>query len=132
MDAKEIVLEFIEHINAQNVEELCALMSEHHRFVDALGAVVEGREQMRHSWVGYFRMVPDYRISCQEIIEQGDVVAAFGVAGGTYSPDGKLREENKWEVPAAWGAEVNDGLVSEWRVYTDNEPMRRLMAKAGR
>jgi len=132
MQPKEIVRKFIEQINARNVDELCRLMSERHRFIDALGAVVEGREQMRLGWAGYFRMVPDYQISCEEIMEQGDVVAAFGIARGTYCPDGELLAENGWQVPAAWRAEVSDGLVSEWRVYTDNEPLRRLMAKADR
>jgi hypothetical protein len=56
----------------------------------------------------------------------------LGVARGTYSPDGQLRAENRWETPAAWRALVEygpaeDGLVAEWRVYADNEPMRRLM-----
>jgi len=26
---------------------------------------------------------------------------------------------------------IEDGKVAEWRVYADNEPMRRLMAKRG-
>jgi ketosteroid isomerase-like protein len=104
-------------------------MSEDHRFIDALGSIVQGREQMRKGWIGYFGMVPDYRIACEEIIERGDIVAAFGTAGGTYSPDGSMMDENRWEVPAAWRARVVDGLVSEWRVYADNEPIRQLMAK---
>lgn len=129
MEAKEVVLKFIREINAHNIDGLCALMSEDHRFIDALGSVVQGREQMRKGWIGYFGMVPDYRIICEEIIERGNSVAAFGTAGGTYSPDGVLMDENKWNVPAAWRARVVDGLVSEWRVYTDNEPIRQLMAK---
>ena len=90
---------------------------------------MQGREQMRKAWAGYFKMVPDYQISCAELIERGNVAAAFGSAGGTYCSNGDLLEENKWQVPAAWRVEVSDNLVSEWRVYTDNEPIRRLMAK---
>jgi len=30
-------------------------------------------------------------------------------------------------VPAAWLAVVKDGLVAEWRVYADNQPLRKLM-----
>lgn len=130
MDAKKTVLQFIAQINAHDVAALCVLMSEQHRFVDALGAVVEGREQMRHGWQGYFGMVPDYYIECGELFEHGPVIAAFGYAGGTYAPDGQLRAENQWRVPAAWRAEIVDGLVAEWRVYADNEPIRQLMAKA--
>ena len=32
---------------------------------------------------------------------------------------------------AAWKVGVDEGQVAEWRVYADNEPIRRLMAKAG-
>jgi hypothetical protein len=42
-----------------------------------------------------------------------------------------LVKENRWETPAAWRAVVVDGLVAEWRVYTDNEPMRERMRGKG-
>ena len=132
MNAKDILLEFVEKINSQNVDGLCSLMSEGHRFIDGLGSIMQGREAMRKAWTGYFQLVPDYRISLEEIFETGNVIAAFGTAEGTYSPDGQLLEENRWQVPAAWRAEVREDLVTEWRVYADNEPIRQLMAKANR
>jgi hypothetical protein len=52
------------------------------------------------------------------------------VAQGTYSPDGQLREENRWETPAAFRALTEEDKVMEWRVYADNEPIRRLIGKA--
>jgi len=55
----------------------------------------------------------------------------LGKARGTYSSDGELKAENRWETPAAWRAVVEGGLVAEWRVYADNEPMRKLMRQAG-
>lgn len=132
MSPRDLVIQFIEQINQQNVSALCMLMTEDHRFIDALGMKVEGREQMLHAWTGYFHLVPDYWISCDEIFEHQNVVAAFGTAGGTYSPNGELLKENMWQVPAAWRAEIADGLISEWRVYTDNEPIRQLMARSKR
>jgi hypothetical protein len=30
----------------------------------------------------------------------------------------------EWKVPAAWRAVVRDGLIAEWQVYVDNEPLR--------
>ena len=130
MNTKELVLEFVRRINARDVDGLCSLMSEDHRFIDALGAIVQGREALRQAWTGYFQLVPDYQISLEEIFERDHVIAAFGTAGGTYAPDGKLLPENRWRVPAAWRAERKDGLLTEWRVYADNEPIRQLMAKA--
>jgi len=43
----------------------------------------------------------------------------------------ELKVENRWETPAAWRVVVEDGLVAEWRVYSDNEPMRERMRRAG-
>jgi hypothetical protein len=74
------------------------------------------------------------------------VVVMLGKARGTYCPDSEshprspnardlghpeLKIENRWETPAAWRAVVEGGLVAEWRVYTDNKPMRELMRRAG-
>ena len=114
-----------EQINALDVDGLYNLMTEDHKFVDALGQVVQGRDAMRGAWGMYFRMVPDYHISCEEVIGQGNSGAAFGVAGGTVSQDGReLFEENRWQAPVALRAEVKDDFLVEWGVYVDNEPIR--------
>jgi hypothetical protein len=54
-------------------------------------------------------------------------VIVVGTAGGTYSRDGNSHVDDGWETPAAWLARVNRGLLAEWRVYADNEPIRRRM-----
>jgi len=153
--AESVARAFVEAINRQDVEGLVALMTEGHRFVDSLGNVVEGREKMRAGWAGHFRMVPDYSIAVEEILcgsktrtagpstasaaadfaqddsvaenSAQDVVVLLGVAAGTYAPDGVLKAEKRWETPAALRASIEDGKVAEWRVYADNEPIRRLM-----
>jgi uncharacterized protein (TIGR02246 family) len=129
--AESVAQAFVRAINRQDVEALAELMTEGHRFIDSLGTVVVGRETMRAGGPGYFRMVPDYSIAVEETFCDGPVVVMLGVAQGTYAPDGQLREENRWKTPAAFRAFVEDGKVAEWRVYADNEPMRRLMRKAG-
>jgi hypothetical protein len=72
-------------------------------------------------------MVPDYTIAVEEILSDGPLVMMLGVAEGTYSPDGQLRAENRWQTPAAFRALIEDGKVAEWRVYADNEPIRQRM-----
>jgi len=52
-----------------------------------------------------------------------------GRAEGTYAVEGNLLTENRWQAPAAWRALIREGLVAEWRVYADNEPIRQLMAR---
>ena len=48
----------------------------------------------------------------------------LGIAGGTYLAAGPLNTENQWLTSAALRAMVEDGLIFEWQVYADNEPMR--------
>ena len=126
--AETIAQAFVRAINRQDVDRLNALMSPAHRFIDALGKVVEGREKMRDGWAAYFRMVPDYSVAIEESYPSEPVVVMLGMAGGTYTRDGKLHPENRWQTPVAIRALIEDGLVAEWRVYADNEPIRKLMA----
>jgi uncharacterized protein (TIGR02246 family) len=123
-----VVLGFLDAINSGDVERLCALMSEDHLFVDALGNKVKGREAMRKAWAGYFQLFPDYRVSHEEILSDGKLVAAFGSAEGTYASKGKVVKSNHWNTPAAWKAIVEGGLVKEWRVYADNQAARKIMS----
>jgi ketosteroid isomerase-like protein len=119
---------FIRALNRQDVEAMVALMSPGHRFIDSLGNVVEGREKMRAGWTGYFKMVPDYTLAIEETYVQVPVVILFGLGQGTYTT-GKLASGNRWQTPIALRALVEDGLIAEWRVYADNDPIRRLAAK---
>ena len=122
---------FIRAINRQDVDAMTALMRPEHRFVDSLGSVVEGREKMQVSWNAYFRMVPDYTIAVDEIFIDGPLVILLGIAKGTYTQDGKLYPGNQWHTPIALRAFVEGGLLSEWRVYADNEPIRKLISASG-
>jgi ketosteroid isomerase-like protein len=119
---------FIRAINRQDVEALSDLITDRYRFTDSLGNIVEGRTKMRAGWAGYFRMIPGYTIAVEETYSDGPVVVMLGVAMGTYAPDGHLIAENRWKTTAALRAVIEDGEVSEWKVYADNDPIRRLMA----
>lgn len=128
MTPGEVAFRFIDRINAGDVNGLVNLMTDDHRFVDSGGDVLHGRAAMREAWGRYFAMVPDYRIEVEEVFTSGAVVALTGTASGTYSRDGSLRPEDAWSTPAAFRAHVAAGLISEWRVYADNEPLRRRIA----
>lgn len=120
---------FVRAINRQDADALADLMSPGHRFIDSLGNIVEGREKMRAGWSGYFHMVPDYTLAIEETYADGPAVLMLGEAQGTFSRDGKVDPENRWHTPIAIRALIEDSLIAEWRVYADNEPIRRLMAK---
>jgi ketosteroid isomerase-like protein len=130
-EAVTAVLNFEKQINDHDVNGLVRSFASDGRFVDSLGNVI-GMDEMNAAWTGYFRMVPDYRISHEEILSNGDIVALFGKAEGTYTADGKLNTENFWTAPATWMARVEGGKIKEWRVYCDNEPIRAIMRRQKR
>lgn len=128
-DPVEVVQSFINAINAHTVPALCNLMTDDHIFVDSLGTTVQGREEMRKAWIGYFYIIPDFTITAIDIFHRENDVALFGHARGTYSIKGNMLEGNRWEMPAAWRAIVRNGRVAEWHVYADNEPLRQIIAE---
>ena len=126
-----IAFTFVNAINHHDVEELSNLMSAEHTFIDSLGTTVRGKDKMRDGWAAYFRMVPDYTVTVEETFSYGPIVVMLGWARGTYvRGGGQLLPENCWQTPAAWRARIQDEKVAEWRVYSDNEPIRQLMARS--
>jgi ketosteroid isomerase-like protein len=130
MSPLEIVQRFVERLNAHDLDGMVALLSQDHRFIDSLGTEARGRDTLRKGWQEYFRMVPDYQIEVQRAFRDRAEVLLVGVARGTYTADGKLNTVNAWTTPAVWRARIGGGLLEEWQVYADNEPIRRCMARA--
>jgi ketosteroid isomerase-like protein len=128
-EAVSIVLNFEKKINGHDAAGIVSAFAPDGRFVDSLGNVI-GMDKMQAAWTAYFRMVPDYRVSHEEVFANDGAVALFGKAEGTYSADGKLSAENFWTAPASWLAKVEGGRIKEWRVYCDNEPIRAVMRRA--
>jgi ketosteroid isomerase-like protein len=124
----EVAMDFVKRINAGDVNALCELMTEGHIFQDALGKRFIGRETMRQGWTMYFKTVVDYQVHAVEFFQTDERLAIFGTASGRYAGGGAANG-NFWEVPAAWRAVVRDGLIAEWRVYADNQPLRKLMGE---
>jgi ketosteroid isomerase-like protein len=127
--ALDVVMEFIKRINAGDAVALSDVMTEDHVFQDALGKRFVGRENMAEGWEQYFKVVASYRIRADEFFQTGQTFAVFGTASGTCARDGNSGKDNFWEVPAAWRAVVRGNLVAEWRVYADNQPLRKLMGE---
>jgi len=128
-NAIETVLKFEQLINSRSADAVCSLLMQASTFIDSLGNRVEGLARLRSVWEGYFKMVPNYTISHDEIFARGDNVAMFGFAHGTFSKDGQTKKENFWKTPAAWRAVIKNGKIAVWQVYADNEPIREIMRK---
>jgi uncharacterized protein (TIGR02246 family) len=130
MSPIETVERFLETINQHDADKLAALLTEDHVFIDSLGQTVAGRENMRSGWRGYFAFCPDYWVTREKIFANANLVAVFGVAGGTIAAAGELPSENKWRTPAAWLALVAGDLIQRWQVYADNKPVYDIMARS--
>ena len=115
LTSKEIVLAFVERINAHEVEGLSKLMSDDHTFIDAHGNEVHGKEKMTAGWRGYFDWFPDYYIEITDVIGDHETLALFGFAGGSF----KGKQSESWRLPAAWKAIIKDGRVVLWQVFVD-------------
>jgi ketosteroid isomerase-like protein len=126
----QVVLKFEDLINGRDADAIVSQMTGDAEFIDSLGNSIRGTEKLRTAWTGYFKIVPDYSISHSEILADGNTVAVFGSAQGTFSKDGQLAKENFWKTPAAWRAMVQDGKIAVWQVYADNEPIRAIMRKS--
>jgi ketosteroid isomerase-like protein len=127
MSRKETVRLFVDAINRHDMEALLDLMSEDHKFINSMGEVFTGWKGMHKGWREYFSMVPDYRVEISEMFSSGNTVVILGKASGTYTANGKLREEYYWEISAAWRAVVEQGQIKEWQVFADTEPLRKLI-----
>lgn len=74
-------------------------------------------------------MITDYKVRAEEFFQTDLRLAIFGTASGRYSAAGNTSAEKFWEVPVAWRAVIRGGLIAEWRVYADNQPLRKLMGE---
>ena len=127
---EQVVRRFMDAINAHDADAVLALMTEDHRFIDAAGGSISGRTPLLAAWKGYFAWFPNYEVRAEEMFSRGSSVAVFGHAGGTFAPGVGSVVDNTWRLPAAWRAEVENGLISQWRVYCDTEPVWAIMRRA--
>jgi len=121
MDSQEILVfkAFVNAINQADIAAFEKLMSEDHTFIDAAGRKETGREKMIVGWKAYYEMFPDYKIEIEDIIQEKEIVGAFGTAIGTYKGKRGLVPQNIIKMPAAWRAVIKDGKVKLWQVYAD-------------
>lgn len=117
MKARETIFAFVDAINARDLPALGDLMSDEHKFIDAHGKEVCGREQMLAGWRGYFEWFPDYAIEVTDVFGHEETFALFGFASGSFRGDPKKR----WRLPAAWKATVKDDRIALWQVFADTK-----------
>jgi len=118
---KKIVYNFVNAINEHNVEKIYSLMADDHKFIDAHGNEVSGKDKMKAGWAGYFQWFPDYKIEISDIFSNGDTLAAFGFASGTFKGIKTDKNENYWRLPASWKILLSNNKIKLWQVYADTK-----------
>ena len=116
---RETALAFIEAINAHDVNQIVALLADDYEFVNSSGDHFQGQRFMRDEWAAQFAKHPDFRIRIGRVIADEESVAVFGYSEGTYAPDGTLRPENRWSVPAAFLLMSREGRISYFESFSD-------------
>ncbi|MFQ5891761.1 MAG: nuclear transport factor 2 family protein [Candidatus Methanofastidiosia archaeon] len=117
-DPKIVALLFNKQINNQDLNRLTNLMTKDHTFIDSEGDVDRGREEMKRGWREFFKRFPDYENIFYRVESRGNLVIMLGHSECSYKP---------LHGPAIWTAKIKDDLVSEWRVYSDNEENRKKL-----
>jgi ketosteroid isomerase-like protein len=114
---KSVALKFVEIINAGDSEALMRLQTDDFTLIDMAGDVTRGRD----GWPSYFASFPEYKIHVQQVLTSGNGVAIIGKTTGSHVPPEVEEKET-----VLWTAEIQDGLVAEWRIYSDiAEAMQR-------
>jgi ketosteroid isomerase-like protein len=109
---KSVALKFVEVINAGDSKALIELQTEDFTLIDMAGDVFRGRD----GWQDYFSAYPKYKIHVHHVLMSGNAVAIIGKTTGSHvSPEVEEHEA------VLWTAEIRDGLVAEWRIYSDIE-----------
>lgn len=118
---KSIALKFVEVINAGDSEGLIKLQTKGFTFIDMAGEVTCGRD----GWPGYFSSFPNYKIYVQQLLTGGNGVAIIGKTTGSHVPPEVEEHET-----VLWTAEIRDGLVAEWRIYSNIEEAKKKVQES--
>jgi hypothetical protein len=104
-----IVRTFIEYVNEADPEGMASLLAEDVAFTDVQGRVFWEKDFMADYVLNY----PGYKILVQHILQGAQGAAIVGRTAHSHVPP--EIEEREMLV---WTAEVRDGLITEWRIYS--------------
>src|ERR1700683_5253379 len=107
----KIVYDFVASINNKNADKIYYLMADDHLFIDAQGHKVSGKDKMKEAWKLYFEWFADYKIEITDYFANGDSIAAFGYASGTFRGISSEKNENYWKIPAAWKVTLHNNKI---------------------
>jgi len=68
---KKTVYAFANAINEHSIDKMYSLMTDDHKFIDAHGNEVVGKDKMKIDWKSYFREFSDYNFlkCCKQVLK---------------------------------------------------------------
>ena len=108
---RSVVLQFIAFVNQGDLDGIASFVSDNVVFMDILGREYQEKDFMEN----YLSAFPDYKIHVHHTLQGGNGVAIFGKTSGSHVPP--EIEDQEWLV---WTAEVEDGWITEWRIYASD------------
>ena len=128
---RAVVRRALEAWNRHDLESLIALCHPGVRFRSLIGALEgskahRGHEGVRRWWTEAEEVFAARRLEVEEITTRGEWVVFTGVGLGTGRGSGA---EVRW--PFVGVARLADGLVSEWRLFSDPAEAEAFLGDAG-
>ncbi len=118
---------FVDAINSHDVTAILNMMTLDHVFVDSLGDVVEGLENLQKAWTQYVELFPDYKVVMENLMVDGNMGFVLGKASGTKCVNGEYLDENHWEISIGWKSIIENGRVKEWQVCCNNQTLFEIL-----
>jgi hypothetical protein len=100
---------FVEYVNQADLEGMASLLAADVKFTDIQGRVYVEKEFM----ADYVSNFPGYRILVDHILQGGQGAAIAGRTSGSHVPP-EIEEQDT----LVWTAEIRDGVITEWRIYS--------------
>ena len=122
-DVASVVLQFVNHVNAGDLEKMAPMLAPDHLLSDDPAQSFEGRVSALRHWRDLFSLCPDYRMDILDMERLGDSVYIVGYSRGTL-PSGE-----RSKAATTWYVRVSDTRIAEWRVYAERA-IKQLQAVA--
>lgn len=127
MSNQTVFENFVLQINDHNVDGIYILMSDDHTFIDALGNKTQGRDKAKNQWEIIFDVFPNYKIIINNVMENATVFLADGNVEATLKKIKNDQNNDHYKLPAAWKAEIENGKIKSWQIFSDTQVPSSLM-----
>jgi ketosteroid isomerase-like protein len=116
-----VAMNFVERINAGDVDGLATLMAEDYVLTVFDEDPQRGREAGIAGWRGYCAAFPNYIIYPSRVAAAGERVALLGSTTGSHLG---LPDDEERALTLIWVTEVRQGLIAAWTLIEDTPKTR--------